>query len=602
MPCGCELLDQNGQPATWADAGLTAAQTEITDNGWENEKEGLHNDLCLSNHFPIGAPTMQDDEISRVHTMDVLSPYVKAPEFREFHTDSTKQFNPDRYYNADEISAVISADNHTGCSPRAISMLVSGSEDFRGGTQYIVIEDARQCILKYRGKWRGMFAQYLRSLVRALPKAAMRIREWNTFVTVQANGWNASEMGNHSLRYTLGQIPSEPDAVAGMASLRNFERHLRNNDYTAAKLWHIDERVFRSMMLFRQFNGSAGFALQSMSFMGPQLPSYAIGSTVDVEGVSFRICDLPMGYIRKTGPSTSEFVPIDPRRWVAVNRGVRSFGDSRYEGHEFTDDHGQTHKLISPIWTADRRAYDMRPFGGVPSTPVTDGAEAWSMASKVQFIGGADLDCNVDRFDFQPRLKQAWKLDPKNPRNVGIFWSALPGEELIANRIGLDKYAMAPLSAIGVNPGRPVDGLTCREKQICAAENIGALPLSKGVLTTECEVVVEAGTTLLKLTVTRNVLPGEQADGAVTLAWATAAGTATAGAGNEYTTASGTLSWADEECGPKQISIVLLSTATPGTQFNVNYSGVTPSGSAATLMPATTCTTTIVKFPALPEE
>lgn len=591
--CGCALLDNGGNPATWADAGLTLAQTEIRENGWENNREALLPELCLSNHFNVGPATMQDDEISRTFSMDLLSPYVEAPEFKETHADSTKQFAAGRCYNSNEIAAIISSDSHTACAPRAITVLASGSEEFRGKTQFIVVEDAVQCIWDYRGKTRGLFPKYLKEMVRALPRAAMRIREWNIFNTIVNNGWNTSETGDKGLNYQLGTIPNLPDAVFTASTALLFDQHLRGNDFAGKKTWHIHERVLRSYLLHRQFNGAQGFQLQSTSFMGPQMPSYSIGSTLEVDGVSFKVCDLPFGYIKQTGPSAREFIPIDRRQWKAVNRGVRAFGDSRYEGASFTDDNGVRHALVSPIWAADPASYLMRPVGLDASTPVTTGAEAWSIASDVKFIGGAYLPCNEDENKFKPRLKQAWKMDPQQPRATGTIWSRLPSFERIANRIGLDDFDATPLVPITLNPGCPVNGLTCPEQLACA-EPLADMPAVVGTFKTECEVVVAAGSLIMKVYVSRNVPIGSSASGVASIAYATAAGTATAGAGNEYTTESGTLSWADGECGLKMIDIVLLSTATPATQFNINYS----SAAGATL-PGTSCTTTVVKFPAV---
>lgn len=596
MPCGCNLVE-NGQPATWADAGLTAAQTDIRDNGWEKNREDLLPELSLSNHFNVGPPTMQDDEISRTYTMDLLSPYIEAPEFKETHTDSTKGFAAGRCYSSTEVSAIISSDDHTACSPRAVTMLASGSEEFRGKTQYIIVEDAVQCITKYRGKTRGLFPKYIKELARSLPRAAMRIKEWNMFITMANNGWNTAETGDKGLNYTLGSIPNLPDAVFTASTAKLFEQHLRGNDFAGKKTWHIHERVLYSYLLHRQFNGAAGWQMQSMAAMGPQMPSYSVGSTLEIDGITLKVCDLPFGYIKQTGPSSREFIPVDRRQWKAVNRGVRAFGDSRYEGSSFTNELGVRQALVSPIWAADPTAYLLRPFGLEPSTPVTTGAEAWSATSEVKMIGGAFLPCNEDETKFKPRLKQAWKMDPQQPRGTGIIWSRLPTMERIANRIGLDDYTNVPLVPVLLDPGCPVDGLTCPEATKCAAG--GTLPGVVGVLTTECTVEALAGSTLtLKVAVVRSVPAGSAASGAVTLAWATAAGTATAGTGNEFTTASGTLTWADGECGVKLITITLLATATPATQFNINYSGVTPSGSAAILMPATTCTTTVVKLTA----
>ena len=601
MSCGCALLDNGGNPATWADAALTLAQTEIRENGWENNREALMSELALSNHFNVGPPTMQDDEISRTFSMDLLSPYIEAPEFKETHSDSTKQFQTERCYSSNEVAAIISSDDHTACSPRAVTMLASGSEEYRGKTQYIVVEDAVQCIDKYRGKTRGLFPRYLRELVRALPRAAMRIREWNIFNTLIANGWNTAETGDLGLSYSLGSIPQIPDAVFTASTALLFEQHLRGNDFSGRKVWHMHERVLRSYLLHRQFNGAAGFQIQATTFMGPQMPDYSVGSELKVDGISIMVTDLPFGYIKQTGPLLHEFIPIDRRQWKAVNRGVRAYGDSRYEGSSFTDDNGVKHALVSPIWAADPTAYLMRPFGIEASTPVTSGAEAWSLTSQVQFIGDAFLPCNEDRNKFKPRLKQAWKMDPQQPQAAACMWSRLPSYERIANRIGLDDFDYAPLVPVTLNPGCEVDGLTCAEKILCAPER-ASLPLSVGVLKTECRVEVADGTTLLKICVLREVPVGYAADGIVTLDWATAPGTATAGTGNEYTTETGTLTWADGECGPKCFDVAILATATAGTSFTVDYSNVTPAPSAAVLIPATTCTSTTVSFPAAPVE
>lgn len=591
--CGCTLLDGAGNPVTWADQALSLAQTEIHDNGFQANRDSLLNELCLSEHFKVGSPSMQDDEVTWQQTMDLLNPYIEAPEFKETHATSTQTFSPGRCYNTAEVSALISSDTHTACSPRAVMMLASGTEEFRGGMQYIVIEDAVQCIDSYRGKRKGQFAAYLREMVKAFPKAALRIREWNMFVTMFNNGWNTAETGDLGLNYSLGSIPNVPDAVFSISSAKLFAQHLRDNDFTAAKTWHIDERVLHSLLLHRQFNGAAGFQLQATTFMGPQMPEYTVGSTVNVDGVTFKVCDLPFGYIKQTGTSAREFIPIDRRKWQAVQKGVRAFGDSRYQGSSFTDDNGVRHKLISPIWAADPSAYLIRPYGRDANTPVTSGAEAWSLSSQVQFIGDAYLPCNEDRNKFKPRLKQAWKMDPQQPRATAVAWSRLPGPERIANRIGLDDVTLTPVVPIEVNKGCVVTGLTCAEAVICS-EPAAALPQAVGTFHTECAVTVAKGVTTLKIAVTRKVPAGYAADGAASLAYATANGTATSGAGNDYTAASGTLSWADEECGVKTITITILTaTATPGSAFVVNYSSATGA-----TMAAGACTSTAVTLAA----
>jgi len=599
MACGCNLL-VNGQPASWADAGLTLAERIIRERGWEDNREALQHELSLVNHFQMGPASYQDDELNRIYSMDLMNTYVEAPEFKETHTDSTKNFSPNDCMSTEQVAAIIADDSHTACSPRGLTVLASGSEEFRGKAQYIQVEDKEHCIWEYRGKNRGLFAQYIKAMTRGLSRAAMRIRDWNIFVTMQKNGWNSSIISEDYPAYTLGSIPHTPDSVFTSNNALMFEEHLRGNDFAGEKVWHMHERVARSWFLSRQFNGSAGFQVQAMNFMGPQIPEYSVGKTISVDGITVKIADLPFGYIKQTGPSTRQFVPIDRRLWKAVNRGVRAFSDSRYQGSRFTDNSGVSHDLVSPIWAAAKDAYSMRPIGLDASTPVTNGAEAWSIASSVKFIGGAFLQCNENEDKFKPRLKQAWKMDPEQPRATAILWSRLPGYEMVANRIGLDPVTNRALAPVGISPGCPVDGLTCAEEKACATAT--ALPLSYGVFTTECRVEVEAGTLLLKVCVTRTVPAGYAANGIVSLDYATAPGTATAGAGNEYTTTSGTLSWADKECGTKCFNVTLLSTATPGTQFNINYSNVLPAPQAAVLLPNTSCTTTVVAFPALPED
>lgn len=601
--CGCTILDGSGNPVRWASAGLAMAQQEIKNNGWDNNRLSLENSLSITNHFKKGPPSFQDDEIVRTYSMDMLSPYIKAPLFAGTHANSSKGFAPGSCFSPEEVTGIVSEDSHTACAPRAFKAVVSGREEFSGLAHYIKIEDDPQCILDYRGKDKGVFKEYLMQMVRTYPRMAMKVKEYNEFVIMANNGWNVSETGANDLDYQIGFIPSIPQAVASISSLMMFDDHLRGNDFYANKVWHAHPRILRSIALHRQFNGSAGFIVQSQNYLGPQVPMYKVGDVVSMDGVSIKVVDMPFGYIKKTGTNGWTFIPIDPRKFKAVNSGWRAYGDSAFQRPRWTDANGVVHDLVSPIWAADPEAYLDCPIGFDASTPVADGKDAWSIASNVRFIGDAYLPCNEERTKFKPVLTQAWKFSPVQPRATGIHWSLLPSYERTANRIGLDDFDKVAQTPIEVHPGCEVTGLTCAEKAICnAASAAGAeLPGVVGVLETECELNMQSGVgRTLTIRVKRGVPPGSRADGAVTLNWATAAGTSTAGVG--YTTANGVMSWADEECGWKSFTVAILNTSLPSTQFTVNYSGVTPAPSSAILLPAGTCLATVIKFDPLDEE
>jgi hypothetical protein len=92
-------------------------------------------------------------------------------------------------------------------------------------------------------------------------------------------------------------------------------------------------------------------------------------------------------------------------------------------------------------------------------------------------------------------------------------------------------------------------------------------------------------------TVTIDVTRAGGADGAASVDFATADGTAIAGAGNDYTGQSGTLTWADGDAATKQIVVTILNNAVFETDetFTVNLTNAT----GASLSTPSTTTITI---------
>ena len=78
-------------------------------------------------------------------------------------------------------------------------------------------------------------------------------------------------------------------------------------------------------------------------------------------------------------------------------------------------------------------------------------------------------------------------------------------------------------------------------------------------------------------------------DGAVSVQYATANGSATAGA--DYTATSGTLSWADGESGPKSFSVSIVNDSLVESSETVNLSISSPTGGATLGSPASSVLT-----------
>ncbi|MGB7923587.1 MAG: Calx-beta domain-containing protein [Pyrinomonadaceae bacterium] len=93
-------------------------------------------------------------------------------------------------------------------------------------------------------------------------------------------------------------------------------------------------------------------------------------------------------------------------------------------------------------------------------------------------------------------------------------------------------------------------------------------------------------------TVTLNVTRTGGSDGAVSVQYATADGSATSGAGNDYTGQSGTLNWANGDTASKPITITLLEDATFEGSESFTVTLNTPTG-GATLGTPSTATVTI---------
>ena len=92
---------------------------------------------------------------------------------------------------------------------------------------------------------------------------------------------------------------------------------------------------------------------------------------------------------------------------------------------------------------------------------------------------------------------------------------------------------------------------------------------SAGVFRTPCAGVVDESATSITFVVER--ING--GTGAATLAYATA--NDTAAASTDYTSTSGTLTWADGETGAKTVTVPILAGARHGLVFDVNFSGAT---------------------------
>jgi hypothetical protein len=303
------------------------------------------------------------------------------------------------------------------------------------------------------------------------------------------------------------------------------------------------------------------------------------------------------GYFKKTGTSGG----VDQFRFVRVyswiNAPDEEAGIVRRANHQYRADtitvDGLEYPMVTLIPHIDRRSFKRYSLLK-PLKPI--GSDNAGVNYQVKVIDGARLGCNDfdDKFKLVARHEFRFKAERpeisgfiayRHGRRQGYVLSVTPRDYTSGGDTSAFKEEFRQHEADACQEAEcaqcgkvsEVDG-TCVDPGSVTAAVLGLLPA--GAVT-----YAFLGAGNLKVLVERT---GGSA-GAVSVAYATADGTATAG--SDYTATSGTLEWAAGDNDPKEITVPILAAATEDQTFTITLTS--PVG--ATLKTGANVTTVTVK-------
>lgn len=300
------------------------------------------------------------------------------------------------------------------------------------------------------------------------------------------------------------------------------------------------------------------------------------------------------GYFLPTSTTTHRFVRV----YSWINTPDEEAGIVRRANHQYRADtivvEGVEYPMVTLIPHIDRRSFKRYSLLK-PLKPI--GSDNAGVNYQVKVIDGARLGCNDfdDKFKLVARHEFRFKAErpeisgfiayrhgrrqgyvlPVTPRDYAAGGTTANATQEVFRQHETDSCQEAECAQCG--KVSEVDG-TCVDPGSVTAAVVGLLPA--GAVT-----YAFLGAGNLKVLVERT---GGSA-GAVSVAYATADGTATAG--SDYTAASGTLEWAAGDNDPKEITVPILAAATEDQTFTITLTS--PVG--ATLKTGANVTTVTVK-------
>jgi hypothetical protein len=308
---------------------------------------------------------------------------------------------------------------------------------------------------------------------------------------------------------------------------------------------------------------------------GPQYPSFSgwvdelrLSTVLRYSGASFAVPVQPFVADGQTAAlyhfdeGTGDF--IGDSAFNGASPGVRRFGGSP----------------AGPVWSADTPFAASGDPGVLQFTATAfaagegDGAATVSVSRSSGNAGAVTVDMSTADgsatagSDYQPAITTlSWADGETGTRDVAIGIvddSQFEGDETV--NLTLDNVTGG--AAIGA---RDTATLTISDDDTASP---GTLALSASSYS------VGEGATTLQVTVTRS----GGADGAVSVAYATQAGSATAG--SDFESASGTLTWTDGDASSKPLTVTILNDGTDESNETFTLSLSSPGGGASLGTPA----------------
>lgn len=444
-------------------------------------------------------------------------------------------------------------------------------------------------------------AAYFAGVQKALPTEAAIAHENSLFQNVLKFGEaNAAITANLDLILGKGVIPDEPTHIVDLGFLKQHAEVLQANGWPGAVEYGISDSLLRAMIQAEKAN-YPGAQIPLTPFNNDFSPGWQPGTRVVFDGLTFLILAVPVrGYVQRIG-LTSEFVRWEPRKFRAgTGAGVVPEVDLNFR-NAYVKCNGIVYPLCEAIVCVHPKAAFREPYARPANPHEGRVGLAGKFAMDVQVVDGAHIPCNDLNTKFKYVITDAYKFGIHYPEWMGIILSRYQPykRQLI---VPPDPWcAFETIEVSGPRGVEPPNNACCdlaenmEDPDFDASAPRPIAPTSAvprpvnvpGVFVAQCTVTVAAGATTIRISVDRQA----GSLGAATLAYTTTPGTAVPI--TDYTTTSGTLSWANLEGGIKSTAVIPITpTSLGGVAFSVTFSA--PTGAAFAVQ---SCHETCIKIP-----
>lgn len=413
-------------------------------------------------------------------------------------------------------------------------------------------------------------------------------------LTIQFGEANASVRGADEFHVSTGGWEAEPLYRISIHFLQDYRDYIaaemKGRGFRVPEDWMLEVEMPRNdwfdAVIADQYNRRApGSTVATAGLTATMNTEFLKDEEGPLRGRQFHIYGGIKCYFNET-PIRGYFVPTSTssKRFVRVYDWINAVdeegGISRRANHQYRQDSilvdGVRYPMVTLIPHIDSRSF--KRYGLIkPLKPF--GSDNAGVNYEVRVIDGARLGCNDfdDKFKFAARHEFRFKAEyPEFSGYIAYRSSRRSGYiiEVTSRTDDPDYTATKTVNPEQFRSGSPDDCQTAECAQCgqvpdtdgqcvdAGSEDIAYLRLLPAGAST---VVSYGANTNIVLTVERS-----GGAGAVTVAYATADGTATAGA--DYTATSGTLEWAAGDTQPKTITVPLLAAATDGQTLTVTIS------------------------------
>lgn len=419
-------------------------------------------------------------------------------------------------------------------------------------------------------------------------------------IQFSTHNWSMTDGNPFSTR--TGKFPAIPTGGLNIGTLRDIEDRMRPEGWDDGS----DTPMVNGRPAFQVYAGrnSIEFAITQRKIQKKlhldstvTADDKTFGKTEIYEGIQFIENPMPpRGYLVQTSTGNYEFREISPWTNRAGVEGV--VNDVNYEYYaSFVTRGGASYLVLEVGFAIHPKAMERQAMGSGPG--IVDGKQIGGKFNfEVNMVPDAaifsDPSCNKDGFYVQWRMLHAYAPFPFNPELMTAFlYIAATPQTIHVSPAGT--YAAPASAPISMEPfAKPqLDGcLPCAEETVLrdptAPTCTDVFPANGVGVMRWRQVTYDVSEDAVGLTVVAERAGGST--GAATVAYATASGTATSG--TEFTSTSGTFSWADGEFGKKSVVVPINSTG--GDDAGKTFTVVLSSATGATLGTPSTTTVTIL--------